>query len=58
MIEQTIDKLNQMKLFGMAKELSRQMQVPDSSALSFEERFSLLVDMEMTSRVYSDDSDH
>lgn len=50
MLEQTIDKLNQMKLFGMAKELSRQMQVPDSSALSFEERFSLLVDMEMTSR--------
>ena len=58
MIEQTVDKLNQMKLFGMAKELSRQMQVPDSSALSFEERFSLLVDMEMTSRVYSADSDH
>jgi DNA replication protein DnaC len=50
MLEQTIDKLNQMKLFGMAGELSRQMQIADSSLLSFEERFSLLVDMEITSR--------
>lgn len=50
MLEQTLDKLNQMKLFGMAGELNRQMQIADSSALSFEERFSLLVDMEMTSR--------
>jgi len=39
-----------MKLFGMAGELTRQMQVPDTATLSFEERLSFLVDMEMTSR--------
>lgn len=50
LLNQTFDKLNKMKLFGMAGELTRQMQVPDTSSLSFEERFSFLVDMEMTSR--------
>ncbi len=50
LMEQTMDKLNQMKLTGMASELSRQMQTPDSSLLSFEERLSLLVDVETTSR--------
>lgn len=50
LLKHTIDKLNQMKLFGMASELTRQMQVPDTAALSFEERISFLVDMEMTSR--------
>lgn len=39
-----------MKLFGMAAELGRQLQVPDVALLSFEERISLLVDMEMTSK--------
>jgi DNA replication protein DnaC len=50
LMEQTIDKLNQMKLFGMVSELSRQINMPDISSLSFEERFSLLVDVEVTSR--------
>jgi len=50
LLEQTIDKLNQMKLFGMVSELSRQINMPDISSLSFEERFSLLVDMEVISR--------
>jgi DNA replication protein DnaC len=50
LLEQTIDKLNQMKLLGMVSELSRQINTPDISSLSFEERFSLLVDMEITSR--------
>lgn len=50
LFEQTIDKLNQMKLYGMAGELDRQMKTGDISLLSFEERFSLLVDVEATSR--------
>jgi len=50
LLNQTFDKLNQMKLFGMVSELTRQMQVPDTAALSFEERISFLVDMEMTAR--------
>lgn len=50
MLEQTMDRLNQLKLHGMASELERQIQLPDSAGLSFEERFSLIVDMEATSR--------
>lgn len=50
LLEQTKEKLNQMKLFGMASELTRQMATPDMASLSFEERASLLVDMEATSR--------
>lgn len=50
LLEQTKEKLNQMKLFGMAQELTRQMSVPDIAALSFEERISLLIDMEESAR--------
>jgi len=50
LLHQTKDKLNQMKLLGMAHELSRQIEMHECASLSFEERFSLLVDMEMTSR--------
>lgn len=50
LLEQTITKLNQMKLFGMVSELNRQMKTPDISQLSFEERLSLLVDVETTTR--------
>lgn len=50
LLEQTITKLNQMKLFGMVSELNRQMSTPDISQLSFEERLSLLVDVEVTTR--------
>src|SRR6516164_8312922 len=35
---------------GMAKALSEQMDLPESQALSFEERLGLLVDREMTVR--------
>jgi DNA replication protein DnaC len=47
------DKLLALKLTGMAKALSEQMDMPESQALSFEERLGLLVDREMTVR-----SDH
>jgi DNA replication protein DnaC len=46
--EQTIDKLYAMKLNGMAEAFKEQLQQPDLSDLSFEERFSLLVDRQWT----------
>ena len=44
----TIDKLNAMKLAAMARAFTDQMQTPDMAQLSFEERFALLVDYQMT----------
>ena len=46
--EQTIDKLYAMKLNGMADAFKQQLQQPDLSDLSFQERFSLLVDQQWT----------
>lgn len=46
----TLDTLNALKLPGMVKALSEQMQMPDIADLSFEERLGLLVDREMTER--------
>jgi DNA replication protein DnaC len=48
--EQTISKLNEMKLHGMAQALREQLQQPEISELPFEDRFSLLVDREWTHR--------
>ena len=44
----TIEKLNSMKLTAMAKAFATQMQCPDMTQLSFEERFGLIVDYQMT----------
>jgi len=46
----TLDKIEQLRLFGMAKALREQMQNQKATALSFEERLGLLVDREMTER--------
>ncbi len=46
----TIRKLNEMKLFGMAKAFQEQQEVPVSGHLGFEERFGLIVDHEATWR--------
>jgi DNA replication protein DnaC len=46
--EPTIDKLYAMKLNGMAEAFREQLQQPDLSDLSFEERFALLVDRHWT----------
>lgn len=46
--EQTYDKLSGLKLYGMAEAFKEQLQQPDSTQLSFEERFSLLVDRQWT----------
>ena len=50
MMNQTINKLSQMKLFGLLKGLEDQAISPEMAALSFEERVSLLVDREFTDR--------
>lgn len=44
------DKLNQLRLFGMAQALTEQASVAEIGALSFEERLGLLIDREMTER--------
>lgn len=46
----TIDKLRELKLFGMVKGLEEQMQLPDIHELDFFERLGLLTDREMTDR--------
>jgi DNA replication protein DnaC len=44
----TIEKLNSMKLTAMARAFADQMQCPDMAQLSFEDRFGLIVDYQMT----------
>lgn len=44
----TIEKLKAMKLSAMAQAFTEQMQRPDMASLTFEERFGLLVDCQMT----------
>ena len=44
----TIEKLNTMKLTAMARAFKDQMQCPDIAQLSFEERFGLIVDYQIT----------
>ena len=44
----TIEKLNTMKLTAMARAFADQMQCPDMAKLSFEERFGLIVDYQIT----------
>lgn len=44
LVNQTVEKLRQMRLQGMAEALLRQLDLPDISQLSFEERLAQLVD--------------
>lgn len=46
----TFDKLNHLKLYGMANAFRTQLEIPDALQLSFEERFALLVDEQFTWR--------
>ena len=50
MLEITLGKLNQLKLYGMAEALTEQTQASMYGGLSFEERLGLLVDREVTVR--------
>jgi DNA replication protein DnaC len=46
----TLEKLQTLRLAGMYKALTEQMNMPESETLSFEERLGLLADREMTER--------
>jgi len=46
----TLDKIEQLRLFGMAKALREQLQNQKATALNFEERLGLIVDREMSER--------
>jgi DNA replication protein DnaC len=48
MIQQTLDKLYDMKLTAMAEAFSQQIAQPDLGDLSFEDRFAMLVDRQWT----------
>lgn len=50
MTNDTIRKLNELKLFGMAHAFDEQLSSPSMSHLSFEERLGLVVDQELTFR--------
>ncbi len=50
MINQTMEKLTSMRLGVMVKEYRRQTELPAMSALSFEDRFSMLVDAQWLQR--------
>lgn len=50
LMQSTIEKLNAMKLAGMAEAFRQQNQDPEMSQLSFEERLGLLVDQQWTWR--------
>lgn len=50
MNNQTINKLYEMKIIGMAKGYEEQAVNPTVQGLAFEDRFGLLVDLEMTHR--------
>jgi DNA replication protein len=50
MVNQTLEKLSAMRLCVMEQEYRRQMELPATAELCFEERLSMLVDAEWTSR--------
>jgi DNA replication protein DnaC len=50
LIEQTLEKMNTMKLTGMADALTQQMSSPQNTKLSFDERMGLLIDAEWLAR--------
>jgi len=50
LMEQTFEKLNAMKLYGMRDGLAEQMEQASFASLSFEERISMLVDREYSDR--------
>ena len=50
LIQQTIECLHALRLTGMATALSEQQGQPDLASLSFEDRFTLLVEREVTAR--------
>lgn len=47
---QTMEKLQELKLTGMLKGFKEQIEMPEIGSLSFEERFGLMLDREVTER--------
>ena len=50
LLEQTLNRLRELRLTGMADALEGQQAVPDIQSLAFEDRFTLLVEREVTVR--------
>jgi len=50
LINQTMEKLAELKFTGMLKALKEQMEMPEIGSLSFEERFGLILDREAIER--------
>ena len=50
MVQQTMDKLHEMRLPGMAKAFEEQLSLPTFSDMSFEDRFGMVVETEFTNR--------
>ncbi|MDQ3665207.1 MAG: IS21-like element helper ATPase IstB [Acidobacteriota bacterium] len=50
LLNQTVEQLRRLRLSGMAAAFAQQLEQPELQALSFEERFSLLLDREITRR--------
>ena len=46
-VNQTLEKLHSMRLTGLAEALTQQLEDPDSSVLSFEERIGWLIDRQL-----------
>ncbi|MFY9139831.1 MAG: IS21-like element helper ATPase IstB [Thermacetogeniaceae bacterium] len=51
MINQTLDKLNSMRLRAMEQEYQRQVELPVNAALPFDDRFGMIVDAEWLAKV-------
>ena len=50
LIEQTLEKINAMKLYGLAEAFSQQLRGDEYAPLSFEERTGLMIDAEYSAR--------
>jgi DNA replication protein DnaC len=50
LLEQTMEQLRELKLYGVIAALEQQINTIESHQLSFEERFSLLIDREIMDR--------
>jgi len=50
LVNPIIDKLQRLRLHTLAKAFKDQLETPDITQLSFEDRFGLLVDLEITAR--------
>ena len=50
LIQQTLERLHEMRLTGMASALEEQLAMPDAQSLGFDDRLTFLVEREVTCR--------